>query len=216
MRLMTVLLFMVFSFSNMAFADLAEPVLNEEYLLQEVESQVDTGSTCLDDYLKRQAQVRKFLIWAPPTTVVAAPAAFMVGGYTAAFISSTLLQQGWAALGYTILGAFGSGVGVIGTFIVLETSRGIEYANNNKMLELIAASHAQEYKNKRLMKFTKRFNEKYAEKEKSVEEIAQIVSELDTQSILCNGEARGIKNPKNLKYSLAKQRHLLKYIANGY
>ena len=84
------------------------------------------------------------------------------------------------------------------------------------MLELIAASHAQEYNNRKLLNFTKRFNDKYKEKEKSVEEMAQIVSELDNKNILCNGEGRGIINPKNLKFSLAKQRHLLKYIYNHY
>lgn len=185
---------------------------NEEQVQEIVETQIGTDFTCVDDYIDRQIKLKKFLIWAPPVTVVAAPAAFMVGGYTAAFISSTLFTSGWAAIGYTVLGAVGSGVGVLGTFIGMEFSKGIEFANNRKMIEIITASHENNYENKKLIKLHNIYNKKYSAKPMSIEQIAQAVVDLDESGKLCNGEVRGYINPKKAKYSLAKRRHLMRYL----
>lgn len=216
MRLLLSLL-LVFS-TTFSFADTQIQADNYDEIqaIELVQQKVGEETTCIDEYLTRQAKVKKFLIWAPPTTVVAAPAAFFIGGYTAAGITSLVGIGGWSALGYTILGAVGSGVGVIGSFVALEVSRGLEFANNQKMIKIITAAQTNTLEHKTFAKFVNRFNKKYSENAKSAEELAQIVLNLDENGQLCDGSVRGYINPKNLKYSLAKRRHLMKFINNNF
>jgi hypothetical protein len=204
--------------SSLSFAQL-DVVINpieEGVLINEIENVVDLNTTCVDEYLQRQASLKKFLIWAPPATIIGTPVGVFVGGNVAAFISSTLLGQGWAALGWTILGAMGGGTAVLVTGTTMITSRAIEYKNNSTMLEIIGASHAQDYTNKKLNKAYNLFHKKYADSPLSIENFSDSIQKLDISGELCNGEVRGVKNPRNLKYSLAKRRHLLEYISNNY
>jgi hypothetical protein len=208
----TIILFsLLLSSFSFAQTQLEINSIQEDVLINEIADVVDLDSTCVDEYLQRQANIKKFLIWAPPVTLVGTPVGVFIGGNVAAFISSTLLGQGWAALGWTVLGAMGGGAAVLVTGTTMTISRAVEYNNNSKMIEIIGASHAQAYDNKRLIKAHSRYNQKY-DQSISLEAFAENIQKLDINGALCNGEVRGDTNPRNLKHSLAKRRHLLNYI----
>ncbi len=180
------LLIMSLILSTMTFAqEKVEGInFNQDEVVQTIDDSIGLEQTCLDEYLLREKQLKKFLIWAPPATLVGAPAAFMVGGYTAAFISSTLLMGGWDALGYTILGAVGSGVAVVGTFLTLETIKGIQFAQMRRMTNIVVASHANRFDSKALYRLNKKYNKKYPEDNVSAEDLATAVVMLDETGML--------------------------------
>jgi hypothetical protein len=117
-------------------------------IIELIETQIGVESTCVDDYIKREEQLRKFLIWAPPTTVLAAPTAFAAGGLAAAGVMHLTGLTGWSALGYTVGTAMVSGVAVLGAFIGLETVKAIEFFRNRYMIRLITAVQNEDYSNK--------------------------------------------------------------------
>lgn len=194
--------------ANYSYTDIN---INELEAQKVISNQIQSDRTCLDEYLQRQSELKKFLIWAPPIALVATPTATLVGAYGSLTIAS-IFTSGWDQLGYMILGGLGSGVAVAGTFIFKQTSKGIEFANTKRMSAIITAAHSRNYQNKKYKKFVKRYNRKYSAKPKTQEELADHIIDLDESGDLCNGKVRGYINPKNLKYSLAKRRHLMKYI----
>lgn len=205
------LIFTTFAYSQ----DKVEGInFNQAEVIQILDQNIGVDQTCLDEYLTREQQLKKFLIWAPPATLVATPVAFMAGGYTAAFISSTLFYGGWDAIAYTILGAVGSGAAVIGSFITLETIKGIQFANMRKMTNLITASHANLFDSKALYRLNRRYNKKYPIDNITVEDLAATIITLDETGMLCDGEVRGNLEAKKLKHKLARRRDLIKYIHN--
>jgi hypothetical protein len=216
---MRLLLSLVLTFSvSLSFAGTQYEAqkYDEKQVIEFVDSNIGSNNTCADDYLIRQNYLKKFLIWAPPITVVGAPTAFIIGGYTAAGLSTLAGVGGWSALGYTILGAFGSGFAALGTFTVMEISNGVEFINNQKMLNIITAANSNTLDHKAFVNFVNSYNKKFANNQKDATELAQIVTRLDQSARLCNGEVRGYVNPKNLKYSLAKRRHLIRFIGNNF
>ena len=184
---------------------------NQDEVVQAIDESIGFEQTCLDDYLLREKQLKRFLIWAPPATLVATPAAFIVGGYTA-FISSTLLMGGWDALVYTILGAVGSGVAVVGTFLTMETIKGIQFAQMRRMTNIIVASHANRFDSKALYRLNRKYNKMYPENNVTAEDLAMAVVMLDETGMLCDGEVRGNLKGKKLKHKLARRKDLIKYI----
>ena len=204
-------------FSSVSFAQDSIEGMNydQDKVIEVVDNTIGNELTCLDEYLLREKQLKRFLIWAPPATLVGAPAAFMVGGYTAAFISSTLLMGGWDALGYTILGAVGSGVAVVGTFLTMETVKGIQFASMRRMTNLIVASHANRFDAKALKRLNRKYNRKYPKDNVSVQDLASAVVMLDETGMLCDGEVRGNLKGKKLKHKLARRKDLIKYIHNN-
>lgn len=210
-KLLLVISLILTAFSAVAEYQFDDINIDEVQIQKVVASQVGSDQTCLDEYLVRQNELKKFLIWAPPMALVAVPAATLVGGYTSLFIASAF-TSGWDQLGYMILGGMASGAGVLGTFIFKEVSKGVEFANSKRMVKIITAAHNQDFENKTFVRFFERYNEKYSANPKTKEELADAVIELDESGKLCDGEVRGYLNPKNAKYALAKRRHLMKYL----
>lgn len=209
-----IILNLILSFSSFAQEKSAVADLDQNKIINIVDESIGLEETCLDEYLTRESQLKRFLIWAPPATVVGAPITFMAGGYTAAFISSTLFKTGWDALGYTILGAVGAGAATVGTFIGLEISKGIQFFQMRKMTNIIVSSHANLLNSKALYRLNKRYNKKYPEDNITVENLAFAVVMLDERGLLCNGDVRGNLDAKKLKHKLARRKDLIKYIHN--
>ena len=161
MKNLFIVLSLIFSMMTFAQEKIEGINFNQDEVVQTIDESIGFEQTCLDEYLLREKQLKRFLIWAPPATLVATPAAFMVGGYTAAFISSTLLMGGWDALGYIILGAVGSGVAVVGTFLTMETIKGIQFAQMRRMTNIIVASHANRFDSKALYRLNRKYNKRY-------------------------------------------------------
>lgn len=213
---MKLLICSIFLISSIAFADSSKNLshFSETEIISLVDQEVGLNNTCLDEYLTRQQQLKKFLIWAPPATVVGAPVGFVVSGFSTAMLLAAVNVTKWSALGYTILAAVGTGVGIVGSFTYLEISGGIEYYLNNQMIHIITAAHNDFDNNKYLVKMYRKYNKKFSRKPLTMNELKQRIVELDESGLLCDGTVRGYINPKNLKYSLAKRKHLLKYIFN--
>lgn len=215
MKIMKFIILFSFSFNLVA----SESFKGVEIPYEKVESlftnEIDPNTTCLDEYLTRESQLRRFLIWAPPSTVVAAPAGFMIGGYSAAFLSGAAGVTGWAGLGYAVLGAGIGGLGVLGTFVGLETAKAIEFHNNRFMINLITAVRVESYQEKSVVSFLSKFRNKFPRSPLSDEEIFQSILELDSDARLCDGVVRGSSSSK-LKKKLARKRHLLKYINSNF
>ena len=218
MKLTALLSIMTFLISTLTLANEEMSDIDIDYQLSSsiIKTEIGVESTCMDEYLTRDQQLRKFLFWAPPITVVAAPAGFMIGGYATAGASSLLGISGWSALGNTIAGAALGGVGVIGTFITLETIKAIELGKNRFIMRVVTAIKSEDYQNKKLVKFLKKYRKKYPQDSNlSDSEIRSIVADLDYNGALCNGEVTG-KDSTKLRKLLAKRKSLQRYIHENF
>lgn len=211
------LLVLTLTFSSFSFSQEKIEGINfdQNKAIQILDESIGLEQTCLDEYLTREKHLKKFLIWAPPVTLVGAPTAFLIGGLTGAAISNAAGLYGLGGLGNVVFGAFGGGFGVLGTFIGLETAKAIQFSNMRKMTNLITASHAKLYNSKALIRLTRKYNRKYPQDELNIEDLALKIVMLDETGMLCNGEVRGNLDGKKLKHKLARRRDLIKYINNN-
>ena len=209
-------LILLISFSFNAFAEYKIEGIEIDYDLTQslITSHIGKDQTCLDEYLTREQQLKKFLIWAPPVALVGVPASFAAAGFIAGAISGALGLSGWNAIGYTVGAAFGAGIISAGTFVTLEVTKGIQFANMRKMTNLINASHNSLYESKALYKLYKKYNRKFPEDAMSVKDLAATVVMLDETGLLCDGEVREKEDPDpvKLKHKLARRKDLIKYI----
>lgn len=219
MNMKSLLLILTLCFNLSLFAqetaNTQSETLDQQTLIDYVDAEIGKENTCLDDYLQREKQLKKFLIWAPPVAVVGAPAGFMVGGFTAAAVTGLANLEGWSALGYTLMGAFGTGIAVAGTFITLETIKGIEFVRMRTMTNLVVASHNNLFNSKALLRLEKKYNRRYPDDQMNVEDLAATVVTLDETGLLCDGEVRGRINPVKLKHKLARRKDVIRYIHNN-
>lgn len=201
------------STASFATSEISAVNFDGDKVLELVQENIGANNTCLDDYIKREKQLRRFLIWAPPLVVPAVPAAFYGGAYvTAATLSYVGAGGGWNGLVYTILGGTIAGLTTTGVFLTLEVVKGIEFAAMRRMTNLITASQARNYEHKSVKKYVKKYNKLYPADELTTHELVDRVIDLDSSGKLCDGSVRGKANPRKLKHKLAKRKHLLSYI----
>lgn len=213
MKIMTLCMAASLSFSSFASVSFKDKEINYESVNTVIQNEIGASETCLDEFLTREQQLRRFLIWAPPATVVAAPVAGLGGALIGSGLASAAGATGWAGLGYTIFGSLAGGVAVVGTFVGLETYKAIEFSNNRYMVNLVTAVRSQNYEHKTLKKFLKKYHKKYSDDQVSDERIIEMIEYLDRSESLCNGVVRETRSDK-LKKKLARKRHLLKYLHN--
>lgn len=182
-----------------------------------LETEVGTDNTCLDEYIAREKVVRKYLIWAPPLTVVGAPVAFYAAGVGAAAISAASGITGWSALGYAVGAASLIGGGVLAVGAGIEIAKALEFKNNRYMIRLIVGAQDYAYDNEEVKSFIFKYRRMYPEDyDLGNDEILDIISTLDTTGELCNGIVTDQEFSKKTKKKLAKRRHLLRYIHNNH
>lgn len=212
MKNLSLLFVFLFSFSTYAKVKVSDVELPYNEINSIIRTDIGDDNTCLDEFIQREQQLRKFLIWAPPATIVAAPVTLVVSAYSAAFISNAVGVTGWAGLGYAIGGAMIGGASVIGSFIGLETAKAIEFSNNRYMIKLIVSIHNREF-SKQTSNFIKRYRSKFPNDiQHTDEDILHLIEDLDFNGALCNGVVTGKTN--KFKKKLARRRHLLNYIHN--
>ncbi len=182
-----------------------------------VNESIGEDNTCVDEYLKRNKQISKLLKWAPPITIVGAPAAGVLGVPAGGLIGATVFaSDGWAVLGMMAFGAVYTTAAVVVTFAVLETVKTVQYVSNKRLIKLIASSHlmvdGQEYDKKILNKFTKKYNRKYPVDGMTNEILASAVIELDESAKLCDGSLRKLTNSTKLSKLLARKKDLFAHL----
>ena len=134
MKIFCLILLSFFQFSTFADTQFSQMINEDEILNLANQASIDTESTCLDEYLIRSKQLKKFLIWAPPVTVVGGPIAIYATGVTTAFILEQVGIGGWSALGYAIGSVMLTTIATVVTFVTLETVKSIEYFNNKNLM----------------------------------------------------------------------------------
>jgi hypothetical protein len=206
---------LIFTFTSFASPELKTIQYDQEQVLDAINNQIGEHNTCLDEYLLRERQLKKFLIWAPPLTIVGVPVAAYTGGVLAAGVASAAGVSGWGALGYAIAGVVVPAAGVAATFLTLETIKAIQFANTRKMSKIIIASQEGLLESRVLKRLTRRYNSKYPNDNLSSKQIAEVVVSLDERGALCNGEIRNTLGASKLRKLLARRSHLMKYIHNN-
>lgn len=215
MRKIALVLSLVFTFTSFAGVRFSGKKINQDDLLTIIDEGIGRDNTCLDEYLTREKQLKKFLIWTPPIAAVGLPVAVYSGGATAAGLALATANTGWGAIAFVALGAYGAGIAVIGVFIGLETAKAIEFANTRRIVNLITASQNDILDHRVIKKFIKRYNKKYGVL-LTAKEVASRVIELDESGRLCDGEVTNKLGNKRLRKRLAKRRHILRFIhSNG-
>ena len=133
MNKLALILSLVFTFtsSSAVFASISTSSTmvavnyDQQEVIEMVDNNIGADMTCLDEYLTREQQLKRFLIWAPPAAVVGVPATFAVTGLGSALLVNALNVGGWDAIGYTLMGAVGGGFVALGSFVALETIKGL-------------------------------------------------------------------------------------------
>ena len=164
--------------------------------------------TCLDEYATRNAYLKKFIVWAPPTLILSLP-----------ILSQTYLiaMIGWAILpieylNATIVTAFLIPPAVIGAVIALETKNTIEYFGNRLIINVVDALRMGDYQNRFVKILLNKFRQKYPQSNLTRDEFFAEILRLDKSGDLCNGYLTN-SNSLKLKKLIAKKRHLLKYLS---
>lgn len=177
-----------------------------------VSSQLDNGSTCLDEYLKRRKQLLVKFAFTPVTVSASVAASIAAGGMTGVAIAKlTGVGGDWTALGYFIGGAM---IGTATTIVVLTadtTMSGLNYYDNDLMMKALGEHY--------LNRDHRKFEELYLKATKkmtvkpSFEEFVDRVVSMDQSGELCDGSL--VKQPRirlgtKLKYKLARPKDLQK------
>ncbi len=215
MKTKSLIALLLFSFLGSAQADLPVPgaLVDLDQIEGAIQDEVGDDQTCVDEFIAREKYLKKFLLIAPPIGLVGVPVAGYAGGLTAAALSGAAGVSGWSALGWTILGAFGAGGGVLGALTFLEVSKGIEFSNNRYMIRLVSAAHLRDMSNKKIKNFLRRYRSKYQQDAGlSDEDIVEELIMLDESGALCDGTVTGKTN--KFRKMLSRRRHALRYIHN--
>ena len=175
------------------------------------EATQELEETCLDEYVSRNIYLKKFIVYAPPTTVLS----LSVGSYAYFMGLTGLLTLAPSELLYvTGFGLWYLATPVIlGTAITLEVRNSIEYFRNRSVIRLIDALRLNEPSDKYVRKFLKKFRKKHPESNLTDDQVFSEILRLDKGGGLCNGELTG-SNSNKIRKLLAKNKHLYKYLGS--
>ena len=188
--------------------------VTEHYFLKDStlnEAPQELRETCLEEYVSRNIYLKKFILYAPPTTVLS----LSVGSYAYFMGLTGLLTLAPSEL------LFVTGFGlwyvatpvILGTAVTLEVRNSIEYFRNRSVVRLLDALRLNEPSNKHVRKFIKKFRKKHPESSITDDQIFSEILSLDKNGSLCNGELTG-SNSDKVRKLLAKNKHLYKYLSS--
>jgi hypothetical protein len=184
--------------------DYKESVTTIETIIQ---NDVGAEQTCLDEYILREQQLKKWMLWAPPLGVVATPVVTITTAASAALITNIVGVQGWAQLGWFIGGGMiGFGAGVLGTLGVTTVSA-VKFMNNRNMLKLVVESHqdAEDFPYKKLNKYFAKYKKAWPNDGVELETFKLAIRNYDETSALCDGSLRATDINDKLKYRIARK-----------
>ncbi len=171
----------------------------------------ELDETCLDEYAIRNAYLKKFIIWAPPTVIVSLPIgsfAYLLGVYGLLTIAP-----------YEILFVTGFGLWYLGTPIIAglaityEIKYTVEYFGNRSIVRVLDALRTNKFENKHVKKLLKKFRKKHPTSSLSNSEVFSEILSLDKKGSLCNGDLTG-SNSDKIRKLLAKKKHLIQHLGN--
>ena len=118
----------------------------------------ELDNTCLDEYSLRNNYLKKFIIYAPPTTILS----ISVGSYAYFMGLIGLLTIAPSEILYlTGFGLWYIGTPLfLGTAITLEIRNTSEYFQNRSVIKLVDALRLQNHSDKHVKKFLKKFRKK--------------------------------------------------------
>lgn len=184
--------------------DYKESVTTIETIIQ---NDVGAEQTCLDEYILREQQLKKWMLWAPPLGVVATPVVTITTAASAALITNIVGVQGWAQLGWFIGGGMiGFGAGVLGTLGVTTVSA-VKFMNNRNMLKLVVESHqdAEDFPYKKLNKYFTKYKKAWPNDGVELETFKLAIRNYDETGALCDGSLRATDINDKLKYRIARK-----------
>ncbi|MCT4640790.1 MAG: hypothetical protein N4A33_00735 [Bacteriovoracaceae bacterium] len=172
---------------------------------------IDKQQTCLDEYIEREQQLKKWLIWTPPLAVIGTPIAGVSAMVATSGLTTILNIQGWAALGWVIGGGMvATGAAAI-TAVTTEISNKIKFINNRRLIRAIVEAYNNNLNGKNLYKLTKKFNKRYKSKIK-ISQLIKVLTNLDKSQKLCDGSLKSKLRSYRLKHLLANKKDLFRYI----
>lgn len=189
--------------SNLGFSSINIESLNIE--------SISKAETCIDEYIQRDNQLKKWLLWSPPLVVAFTPVAFVGGIAVGSAVSSLAGVNGRAQLGAAIGGGMIlSGITAI-SGVTVEVVTAVRFNRNRTMLRAIVESHNNNLNGKNLNRLTRKFNRKY-NKAMTVTVMANKIKELDSSGELCDGRLKSKIKSSKLKHLLAKRKDLFRYL----
>ncbi len=228
-KLVTLLLVFVFSFNSFAFELIkseSDPLVKADRLtiskfikevkeLQELEPNLSSEDTCLDEVLERRAKLLRLNITMPLTGTV------VTAGSVAIATFATLLawgDGGWGTIAAAIIGpVYGLGIGMF-TYIGLQTSHLVKATKLNKVARVIV--QARLGKGERLEKFVAKVQKTITVFDVQIarKDIIKMIIEADESGKFCDGSLKSyskkqkFSKTRKLKYGIANYKELLKYV----
>lgn len=181
-----------------------------------IDEEIGRDNTCLDEYVAREAQLTKWLVWTPPLAVAGVPVSALGGFAAGAGIANLVGAGGWAALGYGIGGGLiGFGASVL-SFVSIEAVSGVRFYKNRKFIHLITESNANDLEGYNVNKYLRKYQSAFPKDEVDIELFTQALRDLDNSGRLCDGSMLGNVNPQKLKYMLAGKWELFNALHSEY
>lgn len=181
-----------------------------------IESEIGNNNTCLDEYLAREKQLKRWLIWTPPLALAGVPAGTYAGLAAGAGLAHLINAGGWNAIGYAIGGGLvGFGASVL-TFVSVEAVSGVRFYKNRKMIHLVAESNANDLEGANVNKYLNKYRNAFPSDSIDIETFTQAIRDFDSSGRLCDGSMIGNTNPQKLKYMLAGKWELFNAIHKEY
>lgn len=190
---------------------------SRNYVETIIDESIGKENTCLDEYILREQQLKKWLIWAPPLGIIGTPvAAFGAGAVTGVIVNAAGVT-GWNGLGWVLGGALlGFTVGTVAT-LGITTVSAVKFYNNRELLKLIVESHQDDMQyTKKLHKFLKKYNKSWPSDEMDIDTFKGAISRYDSDGSLCDGSMRNTDLNYKLKHRIARKWDLLNQIHLDY
>lgn len=160
------------------------------------------AQSCHLDYIERRRQLTRRALLTPLVGAVAFPLGIYGG---AAYGNAVSSGDGWAALGYAILGGYGALLATLG----VEATTIYQIVKVNALAKLIEESYVGE--GHRLERYTKMMRRKLG-REITPSEVADAITKADMSGILCDGSMRGRSVDAKLRKRLARRSEIKSYL----
>jgi outer membrane lipoprotein SlyB len=208
MKIFASILAILISMSTFANTESHYEIITNNVITNELSS----DATCIDEYNQRRLQLKKWLIWTPPTGVVGIPVAGVVGGFSGAAIANGVGAYGWNAIGYAIGGMMLGALSAVTTTITIETVTAVKYTKNLRMMKLISEAHQSDLNGRISNKFLRKYLRQYPNDQLDIGVLQAFVADLDFSGKLCDGSLTKTDKTSKLKHLLASKDDLFSYI----
>jgi len=195
--LLLVLIALNSSFAAISIEEKEFPLINEH-------------TTCVDEYIERESTLRKWLIFAPPSTVVAAPVVAVTSAAAVGLGANLVGATGWGVLGAMV----GTGMVLGGATVILGvTTEFVTYSkfkNNRLILKSIIEVRSQQDKFIATKKLLRKINRKL-NIPLDLTEFKSELAYLDKSNKLCDGSLKRSTRSKKLKHFIATKNDLIRF-----